>query len=99
MWYNGVQYQLEGHEYSVIEYFPSDVTITNNIHELARKKESEQIRQLENLVEEKTRELKELIKELSSPIIPVLEGVVVVPLLEPGVVLSSTGDSKMALLA
>lgn len=81
IWYNVVQYQLEGHEYSVIEYFPSDVTITNNIHELARKKESEQIRQLENIVEEKTRELKELIKELSSPIIPVLEGVVVVPLL------------------
>jgi rsbT co-antagonist protein RsbR len=36
---------------------------------------------LEGLVEEKTRELTELVNQLSSPIIPVLDGVVVVPLL------------------
>ncbi|OES45202.1 STAS domain-containing protein [Domibacillus iocasae] len=81
IWYKVVQHQLEGHKYSVIEYFPSDVTITNNIHQLARKKEAEEILRLEALVEEKTSELKELVKELSSPIIPVLEGIVVVPLL------------------
>ncbi|RFU71645.1 STAS domain-containing protein [Peribacillus saganii] len=81
MWYKVVQYQLEGHECSVIQYFPSEVTVSNNIHQLARKKESEQILQLEALVEGKTRELKELVKKLSSPIIPVLEGVVVVPLI------------------
>jgi len=36
---------------------------------------------LEALVEDKTRDLQALVKELSSPIIPVLEGVVVVPLI------------------
>lgn len=81
IWYKVVQQQLEGYECSIIEYFPSDVSVSDNIHELARKKESEQIVHLEALVEDKVRELKELVKELSSPIIPVLEGVVVVPLL------------------
>ncbi len=81
IWYKIKQHQLEGHEYSIIEYFPSDVTISDNIHQLARKKESEQIRKLEALVEEKTSELKELVHQLSSPIIPVLEGIVVVPLI------------------
>jgi rsbT co-antagonist protein RsbR len=56
IWYKIKQHQLEGHEHSVIEYFPSDVTIANNIHQLARKKESEQIRKLEGLVEAKTAE-------------------------------------------
>jgi rsbT co-antagonist protein RsbR len=81
IWYEVTQHQLEGNEYSVIKYFPADVTIADNIHQLARKKESEQIKQLENLVEEKTAELKELVNKLSSPIIPVLEGIVVVPLI------------------
>jgi anti-anti-sigma regulatory factor len=81
MWYEIKQYQLEGNEYTVVEYFPSKVSVKHNIHQLARKKESEQIIHLEALVEEKTRELKDLVKELSSPIIPVFEGVVVVPLL------------------
>ncbi|TDL30992.1 STAS domain-containing protein [Jeotgalibacillus sp. S-D1] len=81
IWYNVIQYQLEGHEYSIVEYFPSKVTVSNNIHQLARKKEASQIMQLEALVEDKTRELKALVKQLSSPIIPVHEGVVVVPLL------------------
>jgi len=81
IWYKIKQHQLEGHEYSVIEYFPSDIKISDNIHQLARKKESDQIRQLERLVEEKTAELKELVNRLSSPIIPVLDGVVVVPLI------------------
>jgi rsbT co-antagonist protein RsbR len=81
VWYNVIQYQLNGHDYTKVEYFPSEITVNNNIHELARKRETEQIRQLEALVEDKTRDLKELVKALSSPIIPVLEGVVVVPLL------------------
>jgi rsbT co-antagonist protein RsbR len=81
IWYKITQHQLEGHDHSVIEYFPADVTISDNIHQLARKKESEHIRHLENLVDEKTAELKELVNKLSSPIIPVLEGIVVVPLI------------------
>ncbi|WNS80292.1 STAS domain-containing protein [Domibacillus sp. DTU_2020_1001157_1_SI_ALB_TIR_016] len=81
IWYEVVQDQLDGHEHSIIKYFPSDVTISNNIHELARKKEAEEILRLETIVEEKTKELKELVRQLSSPIIPVLEGIVVVPLI------------------
>lgn len=81
IWYNVIEYQLNGHEYTKVEYFPSNITVNNNIHELARKRENEHIRQLEALVEDKTRELQELVKALSSPMIPVLEGVVVVPLL------------------
>ncbi|RSD29584.1 STAS domain-containing protein [Mesobacillus subterraneus] len=81
IWYKVVQDQVEGHEYSIVEYFPADVSVSENIHELARKKEAEQIGQLEGLVEEKTKELKQLIEQLSSPIIPVLEGIVVVPLI------------------
>jgi rsbT co-antagonist protein RsbR len=81
IWYRVVQHQLEGHEHSIIEYFPSNVTISDNIHQLARKKESEQIARLEQIVQEKTAELTELVNRLSSPVIPVLEGVLVVPLI------------------
>jgi rsbT co-antagonist protein RsbR len=81
IWYRVVQDQLKGNEYSIVEYFPSDTTATENIHELARRKESEQIRLLEEMVEQKTKELRDLVNELSSPIIPVLEGIVVVPLI------------------
>ncbi|PPA69020.1 STAS domain-containing protein [Jeotgalibacillus proteolyticus] len=81
IWYKVKHDQLKGYDYTEVEYFPSEVTVAENIHQLARKRESEQILQLEALVEDKTRELKTLIKELSSPIIPVLDEVVVVPLL------------------
>ena len=81
MWFEVVKHQIEGHEESVVRYFPSNETIENNIHKLARSKEAAQICQLEQLVEEKTAELNAMIQEISSPIIPVLEGIVVVPLL------------------
>ncbi|KIL51753.1 hypothetical protein KP77_12650 [Jeotgalibacillus alimentarius] len=81
VWFKIKEDQLAGAETSVIEYFPSDITVSENIHALSRKKESQQIMQLEAMVEDKTRDLKDLIKQISSPIIPVLDGVVVVPLL------------------
>lgn len=81
IWYKVNQYQIEGHEYTTIEYFPKEVNVTENIHGLARRKEAEQIAKLENLVQAKTKELKELVQTISSPIIPVFEGIVVVPLL------------------
>ena len=80
-WFRVVHHQIEGFEESVIEYFPSEENIEENIHRLARTKEAEQISQLEKLVDEKTAELHELIREISSPIIPVLNDIVVVPLL------------------
>lgn len=81
IWYEVEHFQLEGFNETVIRYFPSDETIEENIHRLARSKEAKQIRHLQNLVDEKTAELTMLVKELSSPIIPVLDGIVVVPLL------------------
>lgn len=81
IWYKVVHHQIEGYETTVVEYYPSPITISHNIHELARKKESKQIAQLNVLVEEKTKELQKLVDTLSSPIIPVLDGIVVVPLI------------------
>jgi anti-anti-sigma regulatory factor len=80
IWYRVIESQLEGAEADIVEYFPSDITVTKNIHELTRNKESAEISRLENMVEQQTAELKSLVSELSSPIIPVLEGIVVVPL-------------------
>jgi rsbT co-antagonist protein RsbR len=80
-WYEIVEFQSETNPYTIVEYFPSDVNIQQNIHEMARKQEAEQIKQLETLVAEKTKILQDLIKELSSPLIPVLDGIVVVPLI------------------
>lgn len=79
IWCRVVKDQLTGDESTVVEYFPSEITVSSNIHQLARKKESEKIRELE--FEEKTEDLQALVKEISSPIIPVLEGIVVVPLI------------------
>lgn len=81
IWYEYEQDQLEGSEYSIVKYFPSNITATKNIHQLARKNESEQILRLEEMVEQKTSELRSLVKKLSSPIIPVFDGIVVVPLI------------------
>lgn len=81
IWYKVEHYQIEGFDETIISYYPSNESIEENIHRLARSKEAEQIQQLEILVDEKTAELNGLIKEISSPIIPVLEDIVVVPLL------------------
>ena len=81
IWYKVVHHQLDGFAESIIQYFPSEETIEKNIHQLSRLKEAEKINELEQLVDEKTQELNEMIKEISSPLIPVLEGIVVVPLL------------------
>ena len=80
-WYKIIYYQKEGNPYSLVEYFPSDVTVQQNIRELSRKQEDDQIRKLEALVDEHTKSLQSLVKELSSPIIPVLEGIIVVPMI------------------
>lgn len=81
MWFEVESYQTQGDSSTIVRYFPSDITVADNIHRLARKKELEEITKLESLVQEKTRELEELVSKLSSPIIPVLDGIVVIPLL------------------
>lgn len=80
-WYKTVQYQNSENPYSIVEYYPSDVTVQRNIHELSRRQEAEHINKLEMLVNENTQMLQNLVKELSSPIIPVLEGIIVVPMI------------------
>lgn len=80
-WYKITQHQSDNNEYTIVKYFPSEIDIQQNIRKMARKKEAEEIAQLEALVEEKTRALQTLVKELSSPLIPVLDGIVVVPLI------------------
>src|SRR5690606_27207228 len=80
-WYSVIQYQNSENPYSVVEYFPSDVTVQSNIHEMSRKQEAQKIVELERMVDEKTKMLQNLIKEISSPIIPVLEKIVVVPMI------------------
>ncbi|MBT2681792.1 STAS domain-containing protein [Bacillus sp. ISL-35] len=80
-WYKIIEYQNEYNPYTVVEYFPSDMNIQQNISKLARKQETKHIQELESLVAEKTKMLQDLVKELSSPLIPVLEGIVVVPLI------------------
>lgn len=80
-WYNTVQYQSDENPYSIVEYYPSGVTVQSNIHEMSRKQEAMQIKELERMVDDKTKMLQNLVKELSSPIIPVLEKIVVVPMI------------------
>ncbi|WP_050184165.1 STAS domain-containing protein [Domibacillus robiginosus] len=81
MWYKINKSQAEGKEFDEIEIFPSSSTPAKNIHELARQKEQQSIKELEEKVEERTEELSSLVKELSSPIIPVLKGILVIPLI------------------
>lgn len=81
IWYQVVHSQIEGYSSTIVNYFPSTITVKQNIHELARKKDLEQIKELERLVDHQTNYLQSLITEISSPIIPVLEGIVVVPLI------------------
>lgn len=80
-WYSVVHYQNGENPYSIVEYFPSDVSVQANIHEMSRKQEAMQIKELERMVDEKTKMLQSLVKEISSPIIPVLEKIVVVPMI------------------
>lgn len=79
--YRKTKDQIAGDEVCEYEYFPSDFSVETNIHSLTRKQEALQIRKLEKQVDERTKELNDLIREISSPIIPVLDGIVVVPLL------------------
>ncbi|WP_409253960.1 STAS domain-containing protein [Bacillus sp. SCS-153A] len=81
VWFSVDRDQIEKGDYCEFKFAPSNITIEENIHDLARRSESERIAKLESMVEERTRDLTEMVKEISSPIIPVLEGIVVVPLL------------------
>ncbi len=80
-WYRTIRYQNDEQPYSIVEYYLSEVTVQQNIRELSKRQEANQIRQLEQMVDEKTKMLQKLVRELSSPVIPVLEGIIVVPMI------------------
>jgi rsbT co-antagonist protein RsbR len=81
VWFTVERDQITDGDFGEFHFGPSNITIEENMHDLARKSESERIVKLESMVKERTQELTDLVKEISSPIIPVLEGIVVVPLL------------------
>lgn len=81
IWYTIKRNELEEDEYDEFEFFSSAITPERNIHDLIRKKEQEQIRGLEQIVQERTRELMKLVQDLSSPVIPVMEDIIVIPLM------------------
>ncbi|MFT8322696.1 MAG: STAS domain-containing protein [Bacillus sp. (in: firmicutes)] len=80
MWYKVNQSQLSGYEYDEIELFASSITPNQNIHDLARQKEQQYINELEQMVDQRTEELSTLVKNLSTPVLPVLNGILVIPL-------------------
>ncbi|HEY4553404.1 MAG TPA: STAS domain-containing protein [Bacillaceae bacterium] len=81
IWYEIVEHPFFGHEETVIKYAPSDVTPTENVRDLLTKREREEIMRLEAVVEDRTKDLQNLVQDLSSPIIPVLDHIVVIPLM------------------
>lgn len=59
----------------------SHITPKDNIRDLVQREEQHEIIKLEAMVEDRTRELTDLIREISSPIIPVTDHIVVIPLI------------------
>ncbi|MQR95834.1 STAS domain-containing protein [Fictibacillus phosphorivorans] len=59
----------------------SHITPKDNIRDLVQREEQHEIMKLEAMVEDRTRELTDLIREISSPIIPVTDHIVVIPLI------------------
>jgi rsbT co-antagonist protein RsbR len=59
----------------------SPITPKDNIRDLVQREELSEIMKLEAMVEDRTRELTDLIREISSPIIPVTDHIVVIPLI------------------
>ncbi|TKD72079.1 STAS domain-containing protein [Pseudalkalibacillus hwajinpoensis] len=81
VWYRVVKSQIEGDDYSEYVFSPSSITPKENILSMIKEKNREEIAILERKVNERTEELQNLITELSSPIIPVLDNIVVIPLI------------------
>jgi rsbT co-antagonist protein RsbR len=81
MWYKINKNQLMGHDYDEVEIFASSTTPSENIHNLTRNKEQQYIHELEAEVKERTEELTSLVKDLSTPVIPVLKDILVIPVM------------------
>ncbi|GGB41417.1 STAS domain-containing protein [Fictibacillus barbaricus] len=80
MWYEVLD-EESTQDLMKIKITKSNITPNDNIRELVRRGEQIEIMKLEAMVEDRTRELTDLIREISSPIIPVTDHIVVIPLI------------------
>jgi rsbT co-antagonist protein RsbR len=80
MWYE-VQEDDSTPDLLKIKITETDITPSDNISDLVQREEQNEIMKLEAMVENRTRELTDLIREISSPIIPVTDHIVVIPLI------------------
>lgn len=82
IWYKIKEFSLaEADSYKVIELYPAPITPSENVRDYIQTLEQQKIMQLEAMVEDRTIELKNIIRELASPVVPVLEGILVTPLM------------------
>ncbi|TYR73944.1 STAS domain-containing protein [Rossellomorea vietnamensis] len=80
VWYEVTKSQIEGDQFSEYRFFPSSVTPSLNVSTLIQEQKKAAQEEIENVTRERTEFLSEMIKEISSPIIPVMESILVVPL-------------------
>ncbi|WP_421378414.1 STAS domain-containing protein [Bacillus salacetis] len=80
VWYKVTKSQIKGEEYSEYEFFPSSMTPSLNVNTLIQKKKKAAQEELEKVTRERTEFLSDIIKEISSPIIPVMESILVIPM-------------------
>lgn len=81
VWYEVRKSQIEGDAYSEYVFSPSSITPKENIHDMIQEKKRRDLIDLEKKVSERTEELQQMIKEISAPIIPVLDHILVIPLI------------------
>ncbi|WP_270181453.1 STAS domain-containing protein [Alkalihalobacillus sp. CinArs1] len=81
VWYNVRKSQIKGDSYSEYEFAPSSITPKEHIRDLIQEKKRLELVDLEKKVSERTNELQQMIKEISAPIIPVLDHILVIPLI------------------
>jgi len=81
MWYELTKSQTRGDEYDELNIFVSNHTPHQSVHELVRGKETKYITELETIVEDRTKELSTLIRHLSTPVMPVMKGILAIPLI------------------
>lgn len=80
IWYKVKQSQVKGDHYSEYEFFESDITPSQNISALIKEQNQSAQKKLEKEIAEQTKVMSEIIKEISSPIIPVIDSILVIPL-------------------
>ncbi|MED1863883.1 STAS domain-containing protein [Fictibacillus nanhaiensis] len=80
MWYEVLENESDPNTLK-LAISESHITPKDNIRDLVQREEQHEILKLEAMVEDRTRELTDLIREISSPIIPVTDHIVVIPLI------------------